>query len=275
MVIVAKSADSEGGKLFIAAVDRVCVSEGGENERVAFDCEGVSLSRLGSVELVSVYFASSSEVFLVDLGGKVDAEILKAVKDLMEDSNVVKVIHDSRMDSDSLFHLHGISLKSIHDTSCFHAQITGREDVNLNDTLQYYGISPNDIRDKNVYRFNPAFWATRPLTSKMIEWAASDVDRLVDVATKQLDRIGESDRVRALRLSQEYVKSARDMKVIQGLRVTINIGRFIGKRGANLRSLQRRTGTLIYQDHEEQTWFVYYPSRDALDQVKLAMTNGY
>ena len=40
-----KSANSDIGGLFIAAIDRVCLLE----EDVAFDCEGVNLSRLGSI----------------------------------------------------------------------------------------------------------------------------------------------------------------------------------------------------------------------------------
>ena len=72
-------------------------------------------------------------------------------------------------------------IQNVHDTSCFHAQITGRFDSILNSVIAF-----NDIQDKS----NPNFWATRPLTEQMIGWASADVDRLVfDVATKQLASI--------------------------------------------------------------------------------------
>ena len=155
-ILVVKSADSDAGGLFIAAVDRVCSSKDAEPERVAVDCEGVNHSRLGSVELISVCF-SSMEVFLVDVGGKLDPDILKAVKELFEDAKVTKIIHDCRMDSDALFHFHDIKLNNVHDTSCFRAEITGREDENLNNALMHNGVEQNHNRDTYVYKVNPAF----------------------------------------------------------------------------------------------------------------------
>ena len=149
---VVKSANSDAGGLFIAAVDRVCISEDAEPERVAFDCEGVNLSRLGSVELSISVCVSSMEVFLVDVGGT------KAVKELFEDAKVTKIIHDCRMDSDALFHFHDIKLNNVHDTSCFHAEITGSEDENLNNVLMHNGVEQNHTRDrknciKNGYHY--------------------------------------------------------------------------------------------------------------------------
>ena len=144
-------------------MDRVCIFGDAEPERVAFDCEGVALSRLGTVELVSVCF-SSMEVFLVDVGGEPDPDIIKAVKVRFEDIKVTKIIHDCRMDSDALFHLHDIKLNNVHDTSCFHDEITGREHENLNNVLMHNGVEQNHSRDTNIYRVNPAFWASRPLT---------------------------------------------------------------------------------------------------------------
>jgi hypothetical protein len=150
---VVKSANSDAGGLFIAAVDRVCISEDAEPERVAFDCEGVNLSRLGSVELISVCF-SSMEVFLVDVGGT------KAVKELFEDAKVTKIIHDCRMDSDALFHF--MISSSIMSTtpvvSMLRSQVTGRADDNLNNVLMHNGVEQNHTRDrknciKNGYHY--------------------------------------------------------------------------------------------------------------------------
>ena len=99
MVNVVKSADSDAGRFFIAAVHRVCISEDAKAERVAFYCKGVNLSRLGSVELISLGF-SPMEVFLVDVGGEPDPDILKAVKELcFEDAKVAKIVHDCRIES--------------------------------------------------------------------------------------------------------------------------------------------------------------------------------
>ena len=75
---------------------------------------------------------------------------------------------------------------NVHDTSCFRAEITGREDENLNNVLMQNGIEQNHTRGTYVYKVNPAFCASRPLTQKIIDWASADVDRLFELATKQL-----------------------------------------------------------------------------------------
>ncbi len=272
-VVTVTTADSDAGMRFIAAVEEIRTNEGTEanSKRVAFDCEGVDLSRLGTVEIVSLAF-SKDEIFLVDVGGSTpDPSVLRALKDLLEDSEVTKIIHDCRMDSDALFHHHGILLANIHDTSCFHTEISFREDTNLNDVLSYNGLRVNDSRDSSVYKRNPRFWATRPLTPRMIDWASSDIDQLFIVATNQLKAISASKLSVAEAKSAANIYAARNMKVESDLYVS-NPGRFIGKRGCNLRKLQRRTRTLIYQKGKSSRgWFVYYNNRKDLSDVIFAM----
>ena len=178
------------------------------------------------------------------------------------------------MNCDALYHLHGISVVNVNDTSCCHSAITGREDASLNDLLSHNSISENGIRDKSVYKINPAFWATRPITTTMTEWAASDVDKLLLLATIQkekLEKIGNYDK--AMEESSEFTTIVRDMKLARGLQCRANVGRFIGTRGCNLRSLQKRTNTMIYQEHRGQTWMVFYNDPKSLISVKSAM--GY
>ena len=52
MVHVVKSADSDAGGLFIAAVDRVCISEDAEPERVALDCVGFVFPKMPSLNVL-------------------------------------------------------------------------------------------------------------------------------------------------------------------------------------------------------------------------------
>jgi len=105
----------------------------------------------------------------------------------------------------------------------------------------------------------------------MIEWASSDVDRLFELATTQLDCISSDAReARAVRKSNEFIKLARDMEVESGLQVN-NPGMFIGKRGANLRNLQKRTGTMVRQESTSKNWVVYYRNGDDLNIVNRSM----
>jgi ribonuclease D len=271
MVYIVKNEDTEDGRLFIEAVSHSMEKAEFETEYVAFDCEGINLSRIGSVELISICF-SSLKVFLIDFGGTTDRAIEEQVRRLFESDKIIKIIHDCRMDSDALFHRHHISLTKIHDTSCFHHVISGQQHKSLNDVLAYNGIATNAHRDKNVYATNPNFWAVRPLTPTMINWATSDVDKLFGLANIQRRKTSENQKVDASKRSNEFASSARSMKVAQNLRVK-NPGPFIGRGGANIQSLQRRTGTIMYQKGPRPTWFVYYPNESALAAVKRAMDN--
>ncbi|KAL7467684.1 hypothetical protein ACHAXS_007926 [Conticribra weissflogii] len=279
MVSVVTTADTDAGKRFISAVDDILspsllkqfgalMSESDDDKKIAFDCEGVNLSRLGSLEIVSICF-QDMEIFLVDFGNNPCPKIKEKVKEIFESSKVVKIIHDCRMDCDALFHLHGIKVNNVHDTSCYQTVLTGGQ-KNLNDTLACNGIRTNSHRDKSVYKRNPRFWATRPLTNQMIEWASADVDKLFKLSQIQLDKISISSKTRAVTKSTEFTKKARDMKVKTGLRVNSS-GLFIGRGGVNVRRLEERTGTFMYQDGG--TWFVYYENESSLAAVKRAMDN--
>ena len=243
--------NTEAAVSFFSAVDRAV--GGTDSTRLAFDCEGVNLSRLGSLEIVSLCFEdSASVVYLVDLGDKGDASLrterVTALKKVFESSSVEKVIHDCRMDADALYHICSIELRNVHDTSCYQAIVTGKADANLNDTLEDNGISVNVARDKMVYKINPAFWAMRPLTDRMIEWASSDVDKLLRLASKQiltLEPRGEGVIQRARDKSDAFATLVVGMKVDRSLRCRVPFGRFIGPRGSNIRSLQTRSGTVI------------------------------
>ena len=275
MVHIVQSVDSNTGACFIAAVNRIRCPKTAKPERtVAFDCEGFDLGRHGSIKLVFLCFPPTAEVFLVNVGGNcTDLHIIERTKDLFEDRRVVNIIHECCMDCDTLFHLRGIALANVHDTSCFHGAITGEEaPQNINRVLEYNGLRGNDHRDHGVYGRNPAFWAARPLTQRMIDWASADVSGLFELAQRQLEGIGGTAETAALARSKEYTMYARDRKVAAGLQVN-NVGLFIGRRGANIMSLQRRTGTLIYRSHSSDDWRVYYRDREALAAVKGSMDN--
>jgi hypothetical protein len=268
---------------FFAEMDHVLKSSN-ETPLVAFDCEGVKLSRAGTIEVVSLYLPTSSEqdcvIFLVDMGksnigvsSTFRTERVRAINELFESKAVLKVIHDCRKDSDALFHLEGIKLANVHDTSCFHAALTGHKDLNLNAMLGFYGVAKNAARDNSVYKINPRFWASRPLTFTMIEWASSDVDKLIVVATMQvakLEKSGGTKLQEATRNSNHYNEIIRDMK-LERVSCLIPIGRFIGKGGANIRFVQEITGAKIYDDLEYNKWIVYYPTPFVLEQVKRHM----
>lgn len=293
MALVVDEASESNSSLFYLAVDAIIRQSAAREDgavRVAFDCEGINLSRLGSIEIVSICFgqveeitiAESRNVFLVDVGKKKHEskssgheDRVAAIKRLFECSTVVKVIHDCRMDSDALYHHLGVKLVNVHDTSCFHRVITGEGFKNLNYVLGYNGLPSNVVRDNDVYETNPAFWATRPLTGMMVDWASSDVDMLLTVATRQisnLETLGGRYLNEARTMSTEYTLVYRDLKASGGVHLYKSIGLFIGRKGANIQALCRETGTHIFQDRSNQgKWIIYYADQTALDSVLRAM----
>eukprot|EP01068_Selenidium_serpulae_P001467 Selendium_serpulae@DN160_c0_g1_i1.p1 len=101
MACVVKNGDSVEFRQLNAAVDDVLIPRT-EAVYVAFDCEGVNLSRIGSISI-----GFSNKVFLFDVGDNPDPEVVKEVKRLFEAPTVRKIVHDCRMDSDAMSHILG------------------------------------------------------------------------------------------------------------------------------------------------------------------------
>ena len=258
---------------------------------VALDLEGVDLSRIGnsisssllirlrlnknctgvcSLVQLAVPLGEDAQCFLFDVLDKPKQDpMICFLKGILESDSVLKIIHDCRMDSDALHHLLDINLTNVHDTSCWHGQLTGSCDVNLNDLLQGNGLKPNIVRDSGIYESNPAFWTTRPLTDKMITWAAGDVNLMFKVHARQVIKASENVASKSLKLSNEFLEKARSAE-IGWFKVRVNVGRFIGSRGCNLRDLQRSTDTLIYSRGKRSAaeFMVFYKDTASLDRVK-------
>ena len=258
---------------------------------VALDVEGVDLSRIGnsisssllirlrlnknctgtcSLVQLAVPLGEDAQCFLFDVLDKPKQDpMICFLKGILESDSVLKIIHDCRMDSDALHHLLDINLTNVHDTSCWHGQLTGSCDVNLNDLLQGNGLKQNIVRDSGIYESNPAFWTTRPLTDKMITWAAGDVNLMFKVHARQVIKASENVASKSLKLSNEFLEKARSAE-IGWFKVRVNVGRFIGSRGCNLRDLQRSTDTLIYSRGKRSAaeFMVFYKDTASLDRVK-------
>jgi len=248
--------------------DGLFYKEALDAQRVAFDCEGVDLSRVGTVELVSIAFASGN-VYLIDMQGEKRERRMSALKELLGSQTILKVIHDCRMDADALFHLHDIEVATVHDTSCFHENV--RDNAPLNEVLVHYCLESNEVRDSSVYRENPQFWATRPLTDQMIKWASGDVLQLLSVADRQLETISERKMEANMALSKSRTEKVVTSKV-ESVPCFIPMGHVIGPRGANIRSLEARTNTTIFGDSlKPNSFIVWYRSDDDLRLVKEAM----
>lgn len=90
---------------------------------IAVDCEGVNMSRVGPVTLLQVATDTDAYLFDVQAMGRAcfemvsDAAVTNGanLKSVLEDPKVVKLMFDCRVDSDALFHQHGVSLQNVFD----------------------------------------------------------------------------------------------------------------------------------------------------------------
>ena len=234
---------------------------------VALDIEGVDLGRDGQISLIQLS-PSPAKCFLLDVLGQDKESVLVCwLRSLLESKSVLKIIHDCRMDSDALKYRLAIDLAHCHDTSCWHLHIHREPDANLNSVLLANGIKPNTQRDSSVYAANHAFWATRPLTPRMIEWAAGDVCSLFHVHAKQITGPAHH-QFAAKALSETYLNLARSAST--ATLCVLNVGAFIGRGGANIRELQKRTNALVYPRGPRgvKCFRVYYHTEAALAAVK-------
>jgi hypothetical protein len=246
---------------------------------VALDLEGVDLGRLGRTSIVQI--ATEEHCLLLDvLDADKDAPLMKWLRDILEDSSITKVIHDCRLASDALLHEFGIRLDGVHDTAAWHVTMTGRAEVNINETLTHNGIgvlyhhrNGSDYRNS---RTNHAFWATRPLTPEMVAWAAGDASSTFKLYAAQRTAYGTihiAKKKLAEKLSAKYLKWAREAKVTVISVKSSVVGRFIGRGGSNLRDIQKTTATLIKPHGSrlfERKFAVYYYDEEGLTRVRGA-----
>jgi ribonuclease D len=81
---------------------------------IAFDCEGVDLSRDGRLYLVQLSDGASTWVVDVVVLGK-DAFANGSIKEVLESDSILKVGYDGRAEADSLFGQFGVKLANMYD----------------------------------------------------------------------------------------------------------------------------------------------------------------
>jgi len=155
----------------LAALDRV--------EEVALDTEADNLFHYRTRVCLLQFFVAG-EIFLVDVVAAFDLNPLwerLATKHL--------VMHGSDFDVRLLYDLCGFRVKSLFDTMLA-AQLLNRQRIGLAALLEeHFGV----VLDKNSQKAN---WSKRPLTRKLLDYAALDVFflfKLRDILTHELAKL--------------------------------------------------------------------------------------
>ena len=237
---------------------------------LALDVEGIDLGRFGAVSLVQL--ATRERTFVFDVLGRTAADpVVEFLRAVLEDADTIKVVHDCRMDSDALQHCLGIELRNVHDTACWHAELTGQHEVGLHALLQHHRLPANSTHRSNVYAQNHAFWRARPLTAAMLERAANDVAQLLCIQHAQQAAADAAQAVRARAQSAAAVAWAR---AAQACWVVVRRPRdFVGRSGSKVKALRARTCTSMYHrgDRAQNNWVVYYDTEAQIAAVRAAV----
>lgn len=244
-----------------------CIRHTQQCSVLALGTEGVGLGRVG--ELTLIQLATCDQCFVLDMLCDIREEIISAIRPTLEDPDVTKVMHDCRSAADALQHLCGVVLRGVYDTQVWQCR-GGNQEPSLTHTLQMHSL-PVD-RDGNICSRFPSYWATRPLTPKMLKRAAANVMPLLRLQKHQVVAITDPAQKRLCRAISEY------RAAIGGASCTIlsvkkmHVGRFLGRQ---LQSLRR-----FEQTHDARVLlmgggaFLLYTACDASRNAAIADLNS-
>ena len=171
---------------------------------------------------------------------------------------------------DALLYQFEIRLSNVHDTSCWHYRITGREEDGLNKVLSINSIKENAEHDNSIYRKDHAFWAKRPITAPMMERAVGDIASMFELHASQTSKSSPNIAMEAKVLSDAFVDAARTAKTEF---ITVkNSSNDLPAPKLNIFALKKFTNTLIYPcgDRTKGIYIVYYHDKRGLDRVRRA-----
>jgi stage III sporulation protein SpoIIIAA len=152
-----------------------------ESKMVTLDCEGVNLGKQGG-RLCLVQVASVAGVFLFDVL-KCPGLFGAGLRALLEDTAVVKMVHDCKMDVLAL-HKMGVAVSAVFDSQIAYSIL---------ESVPSRNFSLADVVFKLIGKRHPQkasaphlsdmeFWSKRPLPRSALEYAAADVQLLLEVA---------------------------------------------------------------------------------------------
>ncbi|XP_045175352.1 uncharacterized protein LOC123536318 [Mercenaria mercenaria] len=161
---------------------------------LAVDCEGVQLGKDGPLTLLQIGTLNGT-VYLFDVMKNEQEQDKSFFKDsgldgLLTSSEIVKVIHSCSEDSAALFHQFGIKLENVFDTQVAHLVIEehkGRKlpsREKLEEICKMYSAAAGVYARKDDVQLEYVkndgnFWAKRPLSQEMIDYASGDVAALL------------------------------------------------------------------------------------------------
>jgi predicted PilT family ATPase len=111
--------------------------------------------------------------------------------------------------------------------------------------LEKFGCPINTSRLSKIYKENNNYWAVRPMTEEMLQYASQDVCHLIALKDKILEK--KSDNLsRIICDSESAVREFRDRSFHEVVPVPSHkVGRVIGKGGSNIALIENITGAKV------------------------------
>jgi exonuclease 3'-5' domain-containing protein 1 len=171
------------------------------------DLEGNSLSRYGTISIITILIHPQRVVRLIDilvlgkLAFTTASDNGKTLKSIFEDADIPKCVWDVRNDADALWALYGVGLAGVIDIQLLEnasragdkTYIRGLDksvQFDLKAKLGFMKINRWIQTKKKVQSLMPAnIFASRPMDATTVQYCANDVIHLPDLHALYLTRI--------------------------------------------------------------------------------------
>lgn len=189
---------------------------------VAVDLEGVNLGRRGEICLVQLS-CSDGRVFLFDICALGEDAFISdiSLRSILEDEAITKLMFDCRSDGDALFHQYGVLPTQIFDLQVLYVLIEqprskflpGLKQVLLNTLTGADRTRVDRIKAEGHQLFassqggNFEIWRERPLSTKLLEYAAEDVKQLFTIYERYKSNMNDELMKRVYKKSKSRMKS--------------------------------------------------------------------
>ncbi|XP_063447945.1 piRNA biogenesis protein EXD1-like [Mytilus trossulus] len=168
-------------------------------QMIAVDCEGVNLSRFGSVTLINI--GTRDLVYLIDILKIGDSVFDDGLRSILEDSGIEKLMFDCREDADALLHIHKVKLNGVLDVQILevnnriHVYRNGYTKIrSLKHCLEEYvkddTLLNAKLQGRSSMSVSSNIWKERPLDENMLKYASVDILGLFKLYDELRTRMG-------------------------------------------------------------------------------------
>lgn len=209
-------------------------------KNLAFDCEGVRLGKGGKLTLIQL-MANDDDIFIFDVLELGKALFENGMQEILESTEITKVMYDCRGDSDSLWEEYKVKLSNVLDMQLFEFMVRPIAGTNLrgpskpwhyrkpmirglDNTVKTYVVY-GQLQQKGIRNFESikrcggeimktcrTVWRYRPICDALKRYAALDVEMIYLVK----DSLSKRKSLQGIELeklkfaSERYVSVRRD-----------------------------------------------------------------